>query len=1524
MFPARQVAHFAIPLSDAKRGLLDSTLDYLRQRYNLLRKIDLEQIERLVAIWKREVERREPRSWEQLKLISDEVARQLGEYEFKAESPSGEPYSTSLSYEFVTQGLLAFIERVRPDVAVLRDPERIHRFLAADLPALVGKFYENEVKRRRPNKLEEISLLQSVLSSPAAGAEAFRRKRRGAALTKYEQDLLDALIGRAEAIREPEKGKQLLRLAQKLREERPADYRLLVFTIRRATQEFLGDYLEANGFKDQVCYIRGGCPKENRRSQLDFNGATLEQGFGPPRRHILISTDAGSAGINLQACNTMVNYDLPWVAMTIEQRIGRIQRLGQIATHVIVNNFYIARTVDETIVMRLWERIRLFELAIGELEAILKEADGEEERDLDEQIFELIMLSKERRDEEVAHRLEKMNRDEAIRLLHAEQEQNEELLGKLLSTKGTPRFTPRPPAPPRLDVRTFCRGAFERSGFRTEYYPDKDLLYVDFKKPTDLVGVWRRYTFSEPDAPEEDEGVEGIRLLAEGTKDFEIILRQVRDRGGIVVRSCEPLERVREEECLQVLGASQGDGLHPNCLVSHQESTRAAWRLTWKVTAAVARDRFEKLISEFLPGQDDAAVGRLKALSPGELEVLPLEVNPLINLQTPDKAEAAGRLKACVQADEDIRGFEEHYGLARKERVIQLKEWFESRRREEGIFPDPELQRERARRMEEVEKQFTPSAQADLVVAEGFVYRDLKGEVECTVERDGRKQRVTIGYVWVPLTRQGRLKVECRECQREIPGEFEVCAEGHLICADHLARCAHPGCLLQMCRRCAPDRLKRCAAAEVYACPEHVKVCPSCGSEVLVDLLFEVADSEEAVCPDCFEVCEHTGRLHLLSELERSDLSGKLVYHRLLHTCPVTGKRGLPEEMEPETGTEILHAPEALMTCVVSGARVTPEKLTRSEISGRRCLAQYLERCEVSEVLALPDELGRCIETGRRVDRRLLTACAVCGELALRTVLRPSPVSGKLFQERCGVACELTGDLCLPEELAVSAVSARKVRRDRLVASEWSKRLGLPEETVRCEVSGQLLLCNEAIRCEETAKVLSPRLIVTCAITRKKVHKDQIATCQITRQQVLRRLLEASAVSGKLGLREQMDRDEIDGSYVLPGELETCTVTGKRVTPDKLIPSALSSRKGIVEAMATCPETGLQVCPDELLTCEATGKKAVPKCFGIDEVTGRRVLQRLLVTCAVTGKRVLPEHTEECVLSEKRALRSECEQCAQTGRWVIRGKLEPSAVSRRRVLPALLRTSAVSGIRALPEEMARCEETGEYALPEELEACQISGKRVLPRLLVTCPETGRRFLGACGNRCAKTDALVHPDALGASAVSGLLVRKSVLVKSAVSDRWALPEELRTCTETGKQVLPDELARCQVSELEVLPHLLSPCPICSRNSITRRQTPCHGCFGRYCPPCIANGICQTCRSIQPTLHPLESLEEPLRAAVLRAFPTAGRISTARNVRWILVYAKPKATRFWEASRLLVFEIRDRAHILYRSNDDFTIQ
>ncbi len=86
---------------------------------------------------------------------------------------------------------------------------------------------------------------------------------------------------------------------------------------------------------------------------------------------MLIATEAGGEGINLQFCSHMVNYDLPWNPMHIEQRIGRIHRYGQ-KNDVTIYNLAIKNTLEEHVISLLYQKIDIFEKVIGELDDILE------------------------------------------------------------------------------------------------------------------------------------------------------------------------------------------------------------------------------------------------------------------------------------------------------------------------------------------------------------------------------------------------------------------------------------------------------------------------------------------------------------------------------------------------------------------------------------------------------------------------------------------------------------------------------------------------------------------------------------------------------------------------------------------------------------------------------------------------------------------------------------------------------------------------------------------------------------------------------------------------------------------------------------------------------------------------------------------------------------------------------------------------------------------------------------------------
>ena len=112
--------------------------------------------------------------------------------------------------------------------------------------------------------------------------------------------------------------------------------------------------------------IAGGQSRQDRKK-------ILEEFKGNPRCNVLLSTEVGSEGIDLQFCRVLINYDLPWNPMRVEQRIGRIDRLGQIAEKISIIHFYCQDSIEDRILDRLYKRIRIFEESIGDIEEILGE-----------------------------------------------------------------------------------------------------------------------------------------------------------------------------------------------------------------------------------------------------------------------------------------------------------------------------------------------------------------------------------------------------------------------------------------------------------------------------------------------------------------------------------------------------------------------------------------------------------------------------------------------------------------------------------------------------------------------------------------------------------------------------------------------------------------------------------------------------------------------------------------------------------------------------------------------------------------------------------------------------------------------------------------------------------------------------------------------------------------------------------------------------------------------------------------------
>ncbi|MCA9670690.1 MAG: DEAD/DEAH box helicase [Myxococcales bacterium] len=151
-----------------------------------------------------------------------------------------------------------------------------------------------------------------------------------------------------------------------------ATEKVVVFSGFRATLAYLAERLEADGVS--CIQLKGG--------QRETKDETISRFRDPAGPSVLLSSEVGGEGVDLQFSRVLINYDLPWNPMRLEQRIGRIDRLGQVADKVLIWNVLYAETIDARIYQRLYEKLDLCRTTLGDFEAILGDAIRKLEIDL--------------------------------------------------------------------------------------------------------------------------------------------------------------------------------------------------------------------------------------------------------------------------------------------------------------------------------------------------------------------------------------------------------------------------------------------------------------------------------------------------------------------------------------------------------------------------------------------------------------------------------------------------------------------------------------------------------------------------------------------------------------------------------------------------------------------------------------------------------------------------------------------------------------------------------------------------------------------------------------------------------------------------------------------------------------------------------------------------------------------------------------------------------------------------------------
>lgn len=237
----------------------------------------------------------------------------------------------------------------------------------------ISAFVRDQLQEAQENPLLTPFALQTLQreigSCPQATFSTLEKMKEGKKTTGLKQQI-QALIKQGQGIQSWTKGEALLRILQ---DSQWRDEKILVFTHFRKTLEQLEDMLLEAGL-DFVSY-HGGLSIQQKQAVIDeFETKTP----------LLLSTEAAGEGRNLQFARVMINIDLPWNPQRIEQRVGRIHRIGQ-TRPVEILNLSAEGTVEDYMLDILDRKLNMFELVIGEMDMIL--GHMKEEQDFEDLIF---------------------------------------------------------------------------------------------------------------------------------------------------------------------------------------------------------------------------------------------------------------------------------------------------------------------------------------------------------------------------------------------------------------------------------------------------------------------------------------------------------------------------------------------------------------------------------------------------------------------------------------------------------------------------------------------------------------------------------------------------------------------------------------------------------------------------------------------------------------------------------------------------------------------------------------------------------------------------------------------------------------------------------------------------------------------------------------------------------------------------------------------------------------------------------
>ncbi len=837
-----------------------------------------------------------------------------------------------------------YMSRIRRADVNLHFPERIVQLHKVDpMPEeieLIGSVAKSILSL---NRLAQISILQALISSPHAVLSQLRKMADNGTVPKSFASDVEEIVAR---IPITAKLQGLATLVDKLRAEQPERWRVVIFTTRRETQTTIEAFLQMRGISCGL--INGDSGARNQRTIARFKKNI-------PEIHVIVSTEAGSEGVNLQAANVLVNFDLPWNPMIVEQRIGRIQRLASEHASVCILNIVLRGTFEEYIVGRLMEKLQMASHAIGEIEALL-EASGVGDQNgestaFEELIRQLVIASLAGKNVEEATRLAEASIVAAKVELESQEKNIDAMLGGMPEPSDEIPYPHLPEGTRSMESQAFVLAAMSILG--THLVAESDGVYTSERD-----GKIDRICFHDAQSS-------NAVLYRSGTAPFSRLVSRMVATGLHNIEDADDKQRDKAELITKQWVESFGGKFRS---AEIEDVTRSFdGTAIVKIRATVGHDSYERLVNVTTPSDELWLPAGLTGASPIS--------DPLKNPETVGLSPTFLIQKAMN--DEGLAEFCRFYVDRRKQELT-------------ATGPDP-------RKRKKIEDDFTPRLEAQLVGLEGSVRRQftIKGIYELGT---GNEYASSINVI--PSERKINKSPELSPCSRSET----------IVPRDCLARCEISG------SQVLKHLLVKSEVSDRLALPEFIGSCAASGKRALRDELERSAVTQQTILksilksselsakraePQFFAKCEYTGAQALEDELATSQVSGKKYRKDKQQRSVVSGKTGYLDEFVfcPETRQPLLA--EEAEKCDVTNKLVVPGLLRLCEVTGKKVLPSLLEKSGATGKVAL---------------KQLFVSSSISGARVLEEESIASAAGKHCLQKEAKV-CVWSGKKCHPDDL---------------------------------------------------------------------------------------------------------------------------------------------------------------------------------------------------------------------------------------------------------------------------------------------------------------------------------------------------------------------------------------------------------------------------------------------------------------------------------------------------------------------------